>query len=108
MADLICCGLGNHDCSDGHSWGVGVRTEYIFHYIDKGCGYLECDGERHTVGEGQIFVIFPDTPVKYYPNPENPFFLSVGGLAWLTRSATNRADFSDSQNPRNSINFRNA
>ena len=74
MADLICCGLGNHDCSDGHSWGVGVRTEYIFHYIDKGCGYLECDGERHTVGEGQIFVIFPDTPVKYYPNPENTFF----------------------------------
>ena len=70
---LVCRVKGKHDCADLHSWGPGVRDVYIFHYVSKGRGFIEVGGEKYSVSKGQIFVIFPNTCVKYYPDPTEPF-----------------------------------
>lgn len=70
---LVCRVRGEHDCTDLHSWGPGVRDVYIFHYVSRGCGFIEVGGDKFSVVSGQIFVIFPNTCVKYYPDPTDPF-----------------------------------
>ena len=69
--DLIFC--GRQDCSDMHSWGPGVRTCYIIHYIIRGKGIFMCNGKRRSVKEGQSFVVHPFTEVYYAPDEEDPW-----------------------------------
>ncbi|MDD7739412.1 MAG: AraC family ligand binding domain-containing protein [Fusicatenibacter sp.] len=33
---------GRQNCEDMHSWGPGMRSCYVIHYVIRGSGYLEC------------------------------------------------------------------
>ena len=63
-------------CSPGHSWGYGIRTHYVIHYVASGRGVLNCDGREFTIGKGQIFVIFPRTVIKYEADKKDPWHYS--------------------------------
>ena len=65
---LISC--GREDCADMHSWGPGIRSCYIIHYIIRGAGWLECGRRRFRVEAGQSFLLYPYTLTRYYPDPE--------------------------------------
>lgn len=54
-------------------WGPGIRMLYSLHYVERGRGILEMDGVRHPVKEGESFLIFPHTPVYYYPDSADPW-----------------------------------
>lgn len=73
---------GYRDCSDGHSWGPGMRNVYIFHLVVSGRGYFEADGKKVGVTKGQIFLIRPGRAVRYYPDTSDPFcyrWIDFGG-----------------------------
>lgn len=69
---LYCISKGAQDCSDMHSWR-GVRNVFVLHIITKGEGCLETNGAVHKLKKGQIFIIYPDTPVYYHPDKTNPY-----------------------------------
>ena len=60
-------------CPPGHYWGWGIRTHYIVHYVVSGKGYLHHEGRDFTVEEGQIFVVFPRTLIKYEADERDPW-----------------------------------
>ena len=69
---LYCLSADSQDCSDMHSW-QGVRNLYVLHIVTKGEGYLEVNGTVHRLQKGQIFAIYPDVPVYYHPDKQNPY-----------------------------------
>ena len=64
---------GIQDCSDLHSWGPGMRSCYIIHYIISGEGYVECQGHRFHLSAGQSFLLLPYVLFHYYPDKDNPW-----------------------------------
>jgi AraC-like DNA-binding protein len=64
------------------SWGPGARETYSLHYIFKGRGYVEIGGEVHSVFTGQSFMVIPATPIRYYPDRDEPWgyqWIDIGG-----------------------------
>ena len=59
--------------NDNYAWGPGIRNCYIIHYVKSGRGYFECMGRTYTLTEGQCFMIFPNTQVRYYPDKDDPW-----------------------------------
>jgi len=66
----------DEQCEPGHFWGTGIRNHYVIHYVISGKGYLHCEGRDFTVREGQIFVIFPWTVIKYEADLKTPWSYS--------------------------------
>lgn len=69
--DLIYAGI--QDCSDMHSFGPGMRTCYIIHYVIRGKGTFICNSKSYTVSAGESFVIRPMDYVRYYPDEKDPW-----------------------------------
>lgn len=69
---------GRQDCSDLHSWGPGVRTCYVLHYIIKGKGTFLRGDKSYKLSAGESFVIRPFDNVAYYPDAKEPW-----EYAWL-------------------------
>ena len=76
---IIPVSRGEEKCTPNHSWGPGVRSLYIIHYVIDGSGTFYCGTKKYTVNKGQIFVIFPRTIVKYQADSQNPWHYS-----WVT------------------------
>lgn len=70
---LICYGGGRQNCADLHSYGPGIRSNHILHYILSGRGFLEANGRVFPAGEGETFLIYPHTVIQYYPDPADPW-----------------------------------
>lgn len=64
---------GEEKCAPGHSWGPGVRANYLIHYIISGKGLFYCGTNKYVVEQGTIFVIFPGTIVKYQADAQEPW-----------------------------------
>ncbi|WP_238649539.1 helix-turn-helix domain-containing protein [Paenibacillus piscarius] len=56
-----------------HRWGPGVRDVYALHYIVSGRGFLKTGHGVFPVEAGGSFMIFPQTEVYYYPDPQDPW-----------------------------------
>ncbi len=59
-------------CETG-PWGPGVRDLYIIHYIVSGSGFFETEGRKYYLSKGQSFLIVPNKPIFYYPDPNDPW-----------------------------------
>lgn len=46
---------------------------YSMHFVLSGSGVVEMSGKTHEVKANQIFFIFPNVPVKYYPEKAHPW-----------------------------------
>lgn len=60
-------------CLPCHSWGPGVRENFIIHYIISGSGVFYCGPNKYELGAGDAFVIFPYTIVKYTASKSTPW-----------------------------------
>lgn len=65
--------LGGYKPANLHKWGPGVRDVYALHYIMSGKGVLETGGKYFQLCAGESFIIFPQTEVYYYPDPDDPW-----------------------------------
>ncbi|MCI5650402.1 MAG: AraC family transcriptional regulator [Fusicatenibacter sp.] len=70
---LLLVNYGRQDCSDLHSWGPGMRSCYVIHYVISGSGFLEYQKKRWHLKAGQSFLICPYMTVLYYPDKEDPW-----------------------------------
>lgn len=65
--------FGFEECAPSHSFGPAVRTHWLLHYIVKGKGYFTRNGKKHTVEQGDIFVIPPYLETYYIADNETPW-----------------------------------
>ncbi len=76
MANVSYGGVLNcdfQDCSDMHSWGPGLRANFVIHYVIKGRGTFVSNGSVYRVAAGQSFIIYPFAEVFYHPDPDDPW-----------------------------------
>lgn len=83
---LTVCGIER--CTPDKSFGPTVRRDYHVHFILHGKGYLQINGQTHTVQRGQIFCTPPDVEIFYYADPADPWFYT-----WISFSGARAAWF---------------
>ena len=76
---LVALSSGEEKCAPCHSWGAGVRSHYLIHYVISGKGVFYCGTNKYTLKKGQIFAIFPGTIVKYQADESDPW-----SYTWLS------------------------
>lgn len=96
--DLELCFYGKEECLGGHSWGPGVRHQYIIHYIHSGQGMLTIGDKRYPLSAGQGFLICPNSIVYYKADEADPWVYSWVGFQGLhAKSYLERANLSISR-----------
>ncbi|WP_394884493.1 AraC family transcriptional regulator [Clostridium butyricum] len=71
--DLFLCYYGTENCSPNHSFGPGVRSQYLIHYILDGEGTYTVNNKTFKLGKNQGFLICPDTLIHYKADAEKPW-----------------------------------
>lgn len=67
-----------------------VQKNYTLHFVLKGSGELKMAGKTHRISAQQIFVVPPNVPMLYYPNPKDKWsyvwFCVEGGAEELFKT----------------------
>lgn len=72
--DLYMVNCGYEDCCADFVCRPHVRNYYLIHYVTKGTGYYEVNGEKYPLSAGDAFVIYPNELVTYYaPDVNTPW-----------------------------------
>ncbi len=82
-ASLYVQNTGCQQCPPGYGWGPGVRNHFLLHHVVSGKGIYVCRNRRHELGEGDTFLVYPDTPVHYCADAAQPWeyvWVGFGGL----------------------------
>lgn len=64
---------GYMQCVPGHSFGPIVHECFLFHLICSGSGFYEANGQRHALGAGQGFLIWPGKMAYYEADQKDPW-----------------------------------
>lgn len=64
---------GYEECKKSHYYGPAVRTHWLIHYIEKGCGIFKIRDKVYKLKEGEMFVIPPYVETYYEADSENPW-----------------------------------
>lgn len=79
FSDLYLCFCGYGKCSPLHSFGPGIRSNYLIHYILEGKGRYQAGGKWYVLQAGQGFLIEPGMPIYYEADEKEPWtYLWVG------------------------------
>lgn len=70
---LIVYNTGFQKCPADYGWGPGVRDHYLLHYVVSGCGTYETEGRTFVLGPGEAFLAWPDVPIYYRADGEEPW-----------------------------------
>lgn len=70
---LMVYNVGFQKCPPGYGWGPGVRDHYLLHYIVSGKGCYQTEGETYQIGAGQAFLSYPDQPIYYCADKNDPW-----------------------------------
>lgn len=69
----LVCTDNNYKGPDLHRWGPGTREIYSIHYIVSGKGYVVFRGETYALSAGDLFMVFPEEEILYYPEESDPW-----------------------------------
>lgn len=85
--DLSIYQYGQEQCRPNHSFGPGLRSHYLIHYIISGkgtfCVTVNNQEVVYKLEKGQAFLITPDMLIYYYADAEDPWeymWIEVDGL----------------------------
>lgn len=74
--------------------GPVSRNNYLIHHVVSGKGYYEVNETVYEVKEGDTFIIYPNVPVRYYADQENPWeYYWVGFVGADAKALLARTDF---------------
>lgn len=79
---IIVYEIGTHKTPPSHAFGPAVRPYYLLHFIEKGRGYIERNGEKRFLEEGEAFLIFPEELTLYCSDKNQPWeysWIAFGG-----------------------------
>lgn len=71
--DLFLCYCGSENCTPGYSYGPGVRSQYLIHYIIDGEGSYTVNNKTYKLRKNQGFLICPDAITYYEADKNNPW-----------------------------------
>ncbi|GAA0269489.1 AraC family transcriptional regulator [Faecalicatena contorta] len=86
LTSLSVYNVGHQKCGPGYQWGPGVRNHYCIHHIISGSGFYSVNGSTSRLAEGDTFILYPDTEVRYYADREDPW-----EYAWVGFMGTDAA-----------------
>lgn len=79
QSELYLCFCGTSKCEANHSYGPGIRDNYIIHYIIEGQGKYYVNNTCYSLVAGDGFLIEPNTQVFYQASDKNPWkYLWIG------------------------------
>lgn len=85
---------GKEECKPYHGISA-ARDEYIIHFILSGSGFYSSNGNTWSLGPGQMFLIYPDEPVVYCSDTNNPWsYVWVGFKGLRTDTILKNCGFS--------------
>lgn len=64
---------GREVCASGHFFGPALRAHYLMHVVLRGKGYYEVRGKTYNLGEGDVFLIYPNEMTLYRADEEEPW-----------------------------------
>lgn len=73
MASLTVYRTGRQQCTANYTRGLEVRDFYLIHYVIKGAGTYILNGVSYPVREGQAFLIYPNMPINYRADADDPW-----------------------------------
>ena len=73
IQDFYLCFCGYAKCQPLHSYGPGVRPNYVIHYILEGEGDYFVDGEKTHLKAGEGFIIEPNVLTFYQASLQRPW-----------------------------------
>ncbi len=77
--DLYVCFCGYAKCEPLHSYGPGVRSNYLIHYIVDGKGLYQSGEKKYELEAGEGFLIEPNVLTYYQADKEEPWsYLWIG------------------------------
>ncbi len=98
MASLTVYRTGRQQCDSLYSRGQEVRDFYLIHYVIHGCGRYFLNGNEYAVREGQAFLIYPNMPINYIADGDDPWeFCWVGFNGTDARILMNATAFTPQQ-----------
>lgn len=71
--DLRLYEVGRQRCPAGYEFGPIIRDKYILHYVLNGEGTLYLDQKEFAVKEHSLFLMPPNTLVRYQADVEKPW-----------------------------------
>ena len=80
LSSLSVNNVGYQQCGPEQQWGPGIRDHYCIHHIISGKGTYVADKKVYHLGEGDSFILYPDTEVKYYADPDDPWEYAWAGF----------------------------
>ncbi|MBO5199469.1 MAG: AraC family transcriptional regulator [Lachnospiraceae bacterium] len=87
--DLYLVNCGYEDCCADFVCAPHKRNYYLIHYITKGSGYYEVNGQRYALSMGDVFIIYPGQLVTYY----SPDINDTWSFCWIGFSGKRAADY---------------
>lgn len=72
---------GEEHCKPKHTWGPGIRSYFLVHYVISGKGNFYCGPNKFKLEAGNMFFVFPHTVVKYQADKDDPWH-----YCWITFS----------------------
>lgn len=94
--ELVFQYCGYEKCTPDFIHHPHMRSEYLIHYIQKGSGQYNCEGQIHELKQGDLFLITPDTLVSYSTDSTDPFVFSWFAFSGSRAGETmTRLGFSD-------------
>ena len=70
---LVVKNVGFQQCTPGYHWGAGMRDHYLLHYVVSGKGTYTLNGSSYPVHAGQVFLVWPNTLVRYCADESDPW-----------------------------------
>ena len=72
--------MGYQQCGPEQQWGPGIRDHYCSPPYYSGKGTYVADKKYDHLGEGDSFILYPDTEVKYYADPDGSVGVRMGRI----------------------------
>ena len=73
FVDLNVLECGREQCAPFKHVEAAAKKVFTMHIIESGKGYIEFNGEQKELKTNDIFVIFPNQLVEYYPDENTPW-----------------------------------
>lgn len=65
--------FGWENCPSGQHFGPAIRQYYLLHYVIKGKGRFQAQGQEYSLKKGDIFVIHPGEVTTYMADELQPW-----------------------------------
>ena len=75
--------FGMEDCVPSHAYGPTLRPYHLFHFVTKGHGMVQIDGETFHLSAGDVFLIPAEQVAYYEASATEPWSYSWVGLTGL-------------------------